>query len=222
MQYWNGSKWISIPIGTNGQVLTICGGIPTWGTCPATSPLTLSPPSNPYEGFINAASPNAWEGGNATFLIAAWTSGGPITTREIVKFDYSTIPAGAIIDSARLYLYADSTPNYGNGVNPMYSEGAGNSCSISRITSPFNLPGGFTWNAPPSFSTTNQAVIPASTSFYENSAISVTNLVKDQIATNNYGFYIRLQTETIYNIRQFVSSFDANVGRRPKLIIYFH
>ncbi|MES2837705.1 MAG: hypothetical protein V4667_09290 [Bacteroidota bacterium] len=34
MYYWNGSNWIIIPIGSHGQNLTVCNGVPTWGPCP--------------------------------------------------------------------------------------------------------------------------------------------------------------------------------------------
>jgi hypothetical protein len=30
MQYWNGTQWVGIPAGLNGQVLTFANGIPTW------------------------------------------------------------------------------------------------------------------------------------------------------------------------------------------------
>ncbi len=30
MLYWNGSAWVGVPVGTNGQVLQISGGVPTW------------------------------------------------------------------------------------------------------------------------------------------------------------------------------------------------
>jgi len=32
MLYWNGSQWLKLPIGTEGQVLKITSGIPTWGS----------------------------------------------------------------------------------------------------------------------------------------------------------------------------------------------
>jgi uncharacterized protein (TIGR02145 family) len=32
MYYWNGSSWVLIPIGTQGQVLTVANNIPTWTT----------------------------------------------------------------------------------------------------------------------------------------------------------------------------------------------
>ncbi len=31
MQYWNGTQWVKIPAGLNGQVLTFNNGVPTWG-----------------------------------------------------------------------------------------------------------------------------------------------------------------------------------------------
>jgi len=34
MNYWNGSEWITVTPGLNGQALTFCNGKPTWGPCP--------------------------------------------------------------------------------------------------------------------------------------------------------------------------------------------
>jgi hypothetical protein len=31
MLYWNGTQWLIVPVGTNGQVLTLSGGVPIWG-----------------------------------------------------------------------------------------------------------------------------------------------------------------------------------------------
>ena len=33
MMYWNGTSWTNLTVGVQGQVLTMCGGIPTWGGC---------------------------------------------------------------------------------------------------------------------------------------------------------------------------------------------
>jgi Protein of unknown function (DUF1566) len=35
MLYWNGTNWVFIAPGTNGQTLTNCYGVPTWGACTA-------------------------------------------------------------------------------------------------------------------------------------------------------------------------------------------
>ena len=40
MTYWDGTSWVSVPTGTDGQELTLCAGIPTWATngiCPPPS-----------------------------------------------------------------------------------------------------------------------------------------------------------------------------------------
>ncbi len=31
MQYWNGTNWVMVPVGLNGQVLTLVNSVPTWG-----------------------------------------------------------------------------------------------------------------------------------------------------------------------------------------------
>jgi len=31
MLYWNGVQWVNVPVGINGQTLTLANGIPTWG-----------------------------------------------------------------------------------------------------------------------------------------------------------------------------------------------
>jgi uncharacterized protein (TIGR02145 family) len=33
LYYWNGSAWTILPIGSNGQNLTVCNGVPIWGPC---------------------------------------------------------------------------------------------------------------------------------------------------------------------------------------------
>lgn len=33
MLFWNGSAWVTIPAGVNGQNLSFCNGVPTWGGC---------------------------------------------------------------------------------------------------------------------------------------------------------------------------------------------
>ncbi len=34
IRYWNGTDWVSLPPGTNGQTLTFCNGSVRWGNCP--------------------------------------------------------------------------------------------------------------------------------------------------------------------------------------------
>jgi hypothetical protein len=41
MIYFNGTSWQLVPAGQQGQNLTFCGGVPTWGACPVV-PCTIS------------------------------------------------------------------------------------------------------------------------------------------------------------------------------------
>jgi uncharacterized protein (TIGR02145 family) len=42
MLYWNGTQWVSIPVGTNGQFLTLINGIPTWGQLTSLCGMTMT------------------------------------------------------------------------------------------------------------------------------------------------------------------------------------
>ena len=45
MYYWDGTAWVSIPTGTDGQTLVLCAGVPTWtttGVCPPPPPTVTS------------------------------------------------------------------------------------------------------------------------------------------------------------------------------------
>ncbi|MEO5889074.1 MAG: DNRLRE domain-containing protein [Ferruginibacter sp.] len=219
MQYWNGSRWVTIPLGLNGQQLTICNGVPTWGQCPAVT-ITLKPTNNLYEGFVDSDYPVGFTT-DTQIDMAAWTSNGnKLVQRTFIKFDYSGIPPGATIDSAKLYLYAVTGPHGGNGIDAHF--GTGNACYIKRITSTWTLPNPFTWSNQPISTATNQVIIPQSTNAFENSVINVTDLVKDMQINGNNGFAIVLQNETIYNIRQYASSNNADVTKHPALVISYH
>ena len=40
MLYWNGTSWVIIPAGSNGQQLIFCNGVPAWGGCASLYPIT--------------------------------------------------------------------------------------------------------------------------------------------------------------------------------------
>jgi uncharacterized protein (TIGR02145 family) len=76
IMYWNGSAWITLNPGNNGQTLTICNGVLTWttgGICPANLPtLTTTAASS-------ITSTTASSGGNISS-----DGGGSITARGVV------------------------------------------------------------------------------------------------------------------------------------------
>jgi hypothetical protein len=99
--------------------------------------------------------------------------------------------------------------------------GTANSFSIQRIVSPWTGTS-ISWNSQPSTTTVNQVTVPNSTSSTQNSIdIDVTQLVKDMQVNGNNGFVMRLLAENYYNIRQYVSSYNSDATKRPKLVIQY-
>ena len=182
--------------------------------------LTLQPANNANEVYIHSLIPNGSTSGVSQLTIAAWTSGGnPYNWRTFIKFDYSAIPVNATILSAKLSLYATPTPFQGNGVDAHF--GTSNACYIQRVTSNWNT-ASISWNNQPGTVTTNQTIIPQSTSSFQNDTdLDVTSLVRDMLTNGNNGFGIKLQNEVIYNVRQYASSFENNSSIRPKLVITY-
>lgn len=219
MQYWDGTKWIIIPIGAHGSVLTVCNGIPTWGACPVSS-VTLAPINNAFEGVIDGFEPGLYQQW-AQVDVAAWTNGGsPENRRFLVKFDFSTIPGGVTVDSARLILTSNPTPMNGNFVDAQF--GGNNACFVQRITSPWTVYNQYNWGSPPATTTTNQVIIPQSTASNQSANLLVTQMVRDMIIAGNNGFFVRLQVESAYNSRQYCSSRHADPTKVPKLVVYYH
>jgi uncharacterized protein (TIGR02145 family) len=75
MLYWNGSNWITIPPGSNGQSLVFCNGVPSWGGC-APEVTTLE--------ITNNTGTTASSGGNVIL-----DGGQPVTQRGVC---WSTAP----------------------------------------------------------------------------------------------------------------------------------
>ena len=155
------------------------------------------------------------------FIASAWTNGGvPFVNRSVVEFDLSTIPTGAIVDSAffSLYAWASST-----GSGPHSTTSGSNACYIQRVTSSWSEDT-VTWNSQPTTTTTNQVSIAASTNpnqDYPN--IDVTTLVQDMVnnPATSFGFMIRLQNEAYFRRMNFCSSDHSISSRHPKLVVTY-
>ncbi len=184
-----------------------------------TKTLVLQPGSSSTE-----ANPNSYyltgNGNGITQISAiAWThSGADERLRTYIKFDYGGLPSGAIITSAQLTLSSTLTPGGGNGADAQF--GTQNACYVQRIATDWNI-ASLNWNNQPTSTDVHAAVIPQSTSSFETDVVDVTQMVKDMVASNNYGFAIKLQNEVIYNSRQYASSFYADATLHPKLVITY-
>jgi hypothetical protein len=185
--------------------------------------LTLQPTDNPNEMDLETLN-----GQDHTQLtsesidVDAWTGNGdPWTLRGLFKFDLSTIPSTATIDSAALYLYSDSTPITANLIDANF--GTANSFAIQQVTSDWS-PSTVTWSNQPSVSTTNSIIIPTTSQSFLDLRTDVTSMITSMVKNNtNYGFLLQLQTEVTYNSRIFVSSHNTKYpDRHPKLVVGYH
>lgn len=182
--------------------------------------LNLQPHQNPMEvhfgvwGTTGESDPNAPE-----LVAAAWTrNGDPLYYRGLLRFDLSSIPSTATIVSAKLTLYSNPTPLNGNLVDA--NSGTNNSMYIQRISTSWAST--VTWQNQPSTVTTYQILVPSTTqSRLDLVDLDVTNLVKDMQQLGNFGFMIKLQSETIYNCRIFCSSKYSDATKHPKLVIQY-
>lgn len=185
--------------------------------------LTLQPVDNPNE--FNVTILNGQDASSLTsesIDVDAWTSASnPWFLRGILKFDLSTIPSTATIDSANFYLYSDSTPATGNLVDANY--GTSNSFTIQEVSADWS-PSTINWSNQPAGETDNQVVIPDTDQSFLDLKVDVTAIIASQVKNNaNYGFLLKLQNEVTYNSRIFVSSHNTKYpDRYPKLEVFYH
>jgi len=158
-----------------------------------------------------------------SMVIADWTSGGgSYVWRSLLKFNLPTLPAGAVIDSALLSLYANPTSPSGNPGSPTW--GTDNAVGIYRLTAAWDT-GTISWATQPATTLTHGDTLAQSTSWVEDyTDVNITNMIKDSYALGNYGFLMRhLQETTHYNSMIFYSpeEYAADSNKAPRLVIYY-
>jgi uncharacterized protein (TIGR02145 family) len=105
MLYWNGTAWIPVNPGINGQALTFCNGIPIWGLCPDGLP-TLS------TGAIINGSFALNSGGNIS------SDGGSNITARGVCWSTNPNPTTALVTKTSDGTGIGSFNSYVSGLNP--------------------------------------------------------------------------------------------------------
>lgn len=170
----------------------------------------------PYNNYRN----KNW-GDYDCFMAKSWTaSGAPLVIRSFIDFNFDTIPVNAIIDSARLSLYAYGNDNQGYGHDTLSGS---NACYLQRVIN-YWLEHGVTWNTQPMTTEENMLLIPKShTTMQDYTNLDMTALVRDTYNNpdESFGFMIRLKDEVDYRQMTFGSSDAENPSRRPKLVIYY-
>jgi len=190
---------------------------------PLIKTLNLQPANNPLEiELVNDNGNGFGYSGAPDIPISAWTKGGlPLTVREVLKFDLSSIPANATIQSANLYLYSYPTPTLnGNFIDANF--GTANTMLVQQVAANWS-PASISWFNQPAVTTANQLVVPATTQSQLDLNLNVTNIVSSMVSGNaNFGFALKLQSEVTYNSRIFVSSYNTTYpAKHPKLVVVY-
>lgn len=88
MLYWNGTAWVNVAPGTNGQQLSFCNGVPTWGNCPGNlATITTTAASNVTNTEASLGGNVTSDGGSAVTSrgICYNTSANPTTANSVVS-----------------------------------------------------------------------------------------------------------------------------------------
>jgi Domain of unknown function DUF11 len=176
---------------------------------------------NMQDADVSSIVPNTNYANNEFMNPYAWTQNGILNVkRNYLKFDLSSIPQNAVIDSAYLSLY------FGQkliDLNPIFSGHTGeNQLEIQRVLEDWSE-NTINWNNKPPTSPANLLIVPKFTDLKQNYLnLKVTNLVSDMIKNGNFGFMIKHQVEEPYKITAFATSESINASIRPKLNVYYH
>jgi len=186
--------------------------------------LKLKPGAEGKDVMVASISPNT-PGPNDSrlFLMAGTWSGTPGVCRAYLQFDYSRIPAKAVINSAILTLYADTTDvgiaSFPNG----HSDSSGpNDWYINHVTSNW-AESTLTWSTQPTSDGVGQINMPGTSNPKETYTVDVTDFVKDEFAnpTKYHGIMMRLETEGFYRGIMFCSSDHPNNTLHPSLDVTY-
>jgi len=135
MNYWNGTTWVPLNAGAEGQTLTFCGGKPTWtigGVCPGTiTALNCSSATN--NGTLTATttatgvtSVISYTGGNGG------THNGQVVTSTGVTGLTATLQAGTFANGNGSLTYTITGTPATSGTASFALNIGGKTCTLSR------------------------------------------------------------------------------------------
>ena len=173
--------------------------------------------------YITDYYPNTNFKNDGDFAAIAWQDSARVgyIGRTIFKIDLSFIPQNATVTSAQLLLTFDRSPIHYGG--PGHNQDSGsNACYMQRITQSWRVDS-VNWNNQPAVTTSNQIILNASTSNNEDYTVDMTAAISDMVAnpTTNFGFLLRLQTESPIRALGFSSGSTSNINDRPVLQVTY-
>lgn len=182
--------------------------------------VTIVLDSSGTDAYVNSQSgfTNTNYGTNQDLPCWSWTSGGnPTNARGYFKFDLSSIPQNAIIQSAQLSLYCNTT----SGISQLHS--GSNASTLSMVNAAWSE-NTITWANQPGITTTNQVSLPASTSSNQDYLnINILGMVTAWVSnpSANHGVRLALITESTFRSLIFASGDHPNASKRPRLVITY-
>jgi hypothetical protein len=171
-----------------------------------------------HDGNNSATTNYATATQNSAFCIPSAFGPGVNSNRALIYFNLTQFPPGTQIQSATLDLYALGPAGNLNG-----HTGSANAALIQQVSSSWQETT-VTWNTQPTYSSTNQVVLPVSTSpLQDYLGINVTALVQDMVdnPATNYGFGLGLQNEAVTNALMFCSMDHSNTNLHPRLHVTY-
>ena len=181
--------------------------------------LTLQPgPTDGKDALIRDDDPSTSFGNDVNFTSNAWTVGGnPCILRSLIRFDLSSIPAGARIQSATLSLYC----NTNSGIFQL--QAGDNESYLLPVTENWDE-SSVNWVNQPGTTFRDYVLLPTSVSNSQDYPdVDVTKSVQEMVLhpSGNFGWMIRLVTEELYRSMVFASSDHPVMSWRPKLVVTY-
>ncbi|MFN8438911.1 MAG: DNRLRE domain-containing protein [Cytophagales bacterium] len=148
-----------------------------------------------------------------------WSSVG----RSLIEFDLRLIPASAVIDSAKLYLFSSAAYRSNTLPNGHSSQSHANTSSLYRILAPWDE-AAVTWNNQPLIATNVSAPLPQSATINQNYVLDLQGDVANMVAnpSTNYGWMLKMNNENYYAGMFFYSSDNTTQAIAPKLVVKYN
>jgi len=174
--------------------------------------ITIQPANGAGKSVMAASWSPTTNWGNDVNVSIGWRPVNGWVGRGYFEFDLSTIPAGAIITSAVLSVYTNTTPE---------DLTATTQWNLHKVTSSWSE-STLTWNNPPTNDSsiiTNLNVVGKQFQYY---AFTITALVQSWLngSVSNYGVLIKANNEAA-GCMNYVTS-DDNASNTPKLVVTYY